>query len=914
LPGSSGSGVNRGVLPLAMSRLKKADEIQQLRRAVGECDARRRALLDSALDSIICTDEQARITDFNAAAERAFRAARSTVLGKDLADVIFPEALRERHRRELFSPVHSGIDVVGNRLETRGQCSDGSEFPAEITVTRTFIQSKRSFTVYVRDLTARKRAEQAVVWLAAVVESSQDAIIGKDLEGKIISWNKGAELMFGYTTQEAVGRHISFLSPLECETPPEVVEELRAGRQIANLETIRMGKGGNLLNVSLTISPVCDSSGAVIGGSVIARDVTASKLLQKALRKANETSVYASPVPIIAADAESLVTLWNPAAERLFGWRESEVLGKPNPIIPAEGVEQATRLHQRLLSGETINNLEVRRVKRDGTVVNVSLSGTPLWGPNRTVRGIIGFLTDITDRKFAEEALRQAEEKYRSIFENSAEGIYQTTPLGEYISANPALARMLGFDSPEELVAARQDMGRQQYVDPELHAEFMRLMQQEGEVNNFDHQARRKDGKVIWVSENAHAIKDEAGQILYFEGTVQDITQQRGMEQQLRQMQKIEAIGRLAGGVAHDFNNILMAISSYAELLARKMEAQDPNRRYVDEIDKAMNRGASLTQGLLAFSRKQLLSPRVVDLNTLIVQQTDMLKRLIGENLELKFSPGTGLGKVKVDPGQLEQVVMNLVINSRDAMPNGGEILIKTSRSGCEEAGKRPIAVVGDCVMLSVTDNGSGMDSETVSHLFEPFFTTKGQGKGTGLGLATVFGIVKQSAGYIDVQSKPGRGTTFRIYFPETQDALQEAGDVLPPSLSGSETVLIVEDEDAVRESIAEYLAENGYRVLVAGRGSEALGIAAQYSQPIHLMLTDLVMPHMSGKELARQIVSLHPEIKAVFMSGYSNNLLSDSQQMLDRKYDLLQKPFRLTELGSFIRRALDRSRAVAAG
>jgi len=897
-----------------MARPEKPDELHRLQHALDECDARRRALLESALDSTICTDEQARITEFNAAAERTFRVARSSVLGKDLADTIFPPALRERHRRELFSSALTGIGVVANRLETTGLSSDGGEFPAEITVTRTVMGEKRAFTVYVRDLTARKRAEQAVVWLAAVVESSQDAIIGKDLDGKIISWNKGAELMYGYTAQEAIGRHITFLAPLDSETPSEILKELREGRQISNLETTRIGKSGNRLNVSLTISPVRGADGTVIGGSVIARDITASKLLQKALRRANETSVYASPVPIIAADATRRVTLWNPAAERLFGWRESEVLGKPNPIVPQEAAEQTSRLYERLFSGETISGMEVKRVKRDGTVVNISLSASPLWGANHTVvRGIIGFLTDITDRKLAEEALRRAEEKYRSIFENSAEGIYQTTPRGEYISANPALARMLGFDSPEELVASRQDIRNQEYVDPELHATFVRSIEDHAAVKNFEYQAYCKDGRVIWVSENAHAIRNADGQIQYFEGTVQDITQQREMEQQLRQMQKIEAIGRLAGGVAHDFNNILMAISSYSELLAKKMDAQDPNRRYVDEINKAMNRGASLTQGLLAFSRKQVLSPRVVDLNELVAEQTDMLRRLISENIELKFIPAKHLGKVKVDPGQLEQVVMNLVINARDAMPNGGDITIKTARSGAEERDTRPLPVAGDCIMIEVSDDGSGMDSETVSHLFEPFFTTKGQGKGTGLGLATVFGIVKQSAGYIDVESEPGRGTTFRIYLPETQDEAQECSELASTSSSGSETILLVEDEDAVRESTAEYLAEQGYRVLIARWGPEALGVAAQYPRPIHLMLTDLVMPHMSGKELAKQVVTLHPEIKTVFMSGYSNNLLSDQQQVLDPQYALLQKPFRLTELGDFIRRALDRSRSTAA-
>ena len=277
----------------------------------------------------------------------------------------------------------------------------------------------------------------------------------------------------------------------------------------------------------------------------------------------------------------------------------------------------------------------------------------------------------------------KAEEKYRGIFENALDGIYQTTRDGKYLSANPALARMLGFDSPEDLIAARHGIGNGEFITPGLHTEVIQLLEQFGAVHNFEYQAHRKDGKIVWISENARAVKDAEGKTLHFEGTVQNITQQRELEQQVRQMQKIEAIGRLAGGVAHDFNNILMAVSSFAELLHRKLPEE--NRKYIDEILKATNRGSSLTQGLLAFSRKQVISPKVVDLNTLIAEQSHMLKRLITENIELKFIPDPAVGRVKVDPGQIEQVVMNLVINARDAMPNGGELIIETANSELDQ-------------------------------------------------------------------------------------------------------------------------------------------------------------------------------------------------------------------------------------
>jgi two-component system cell cycle sensor histidine kinase/response regulator CckA len=489
--------------------------------------------------------------------------------------------------------------------------------------------------------------------------------------------------------------------------------------------------------------------------------------------------VYASPIPIIAADASRRVTIWNPAAEELFGWSEKDVVGQPMPIIPPEEVAAAAALHQRLMSGNTVTGLEVRRRKRDGSVVAVSLSATPLWDASNKVRGIIGFLTDITERKRAEEALRAAEEKYRGIFENALEGVYQSTPDGKYISANPALARMFGFDSPQELIDTRNDITNQEYVTPQSRADFVRELEIRGVVRSFEYQAYRRDGKAIWVSANAHAVRNSEGHILYFEGTVQDITQSRELEQQLRQMQKIEAVGRLAGGVAHDFNNILMAISSYADLLYGKTPEGDARRRYIDEISKATDRAASLTQGLLAFSRKQVISPKVLDLNALVAQQTEMLKRLIPENIELHFLPGESLGRVKVDPGQVDQIVMNLVINARDATPNGGKILIETSNQELDrtDSGPQSSAQSGSYVMIAISDNGCGMSAETQAHVFEPFFTTKEQGKGTGLGLAIVFGIVKQSGGHIFLHSQPDHGSTFKIYLPRVEDAA-EADDI----------------------------------------------------------------------------------------------------------------------------------------
>jgi two-component system, cell cycle sensor histidine kinase and response regulator CckA len=892
-------------------------ELRRTQEALRDSEIRRQALLDYALDCIICANDKVIITDFNPAAERTFQVSRSEAVGEDLPGRIFPPRLRERLRAGLFiCSVAGDIEVIGNRTETTCLRGDGSEFPAEITVTQVIVDKQTSYVVYVRDITARRMAEEQLLRLAGIVESSRDAIIGKDLTGRITSWNKGAEAMYGYPAHEAISRNIRMLAPAErVDEIAWILQCVKEGQSIQGFETVRMTKTGKPVWVSLTVSPVLDSNAIVVGASTIARDITEQKLVEEALRKANETSIYTSPIPIVAADTDGRITMWNPAAETLFGWSEHEVVGKQNPTIRWEGVQESADLRARLLSGQVLSGVEMQRQRRDGSVLEVNLSAAPIKDAKGQIKGVLGFFTDVTEQKQSQEALRIAEQKYRTIFENAVEGIYQRTASGSYLSANPALARMLGFESAEELIPIRTDVTIQKHVNPELYGEFVRAMEEKGSVENFEHQAYRKDGKMIWVSENAHVVRDSMGNILYFEGTIQDITHRRELEQQLQQMQKIEAVGRLAGGVAHDFNNILMAISSYAELLERKV-SDDGSRRYLNEIVKATDRASSLTQGLLTFSREQILSPKLLDLNAVIREQVTMLQRLIPENIELQFLPGESIGAIKADQIQIEQVVMNLVINARDAMPNGGRLVIETSNAVLDEVNcvlPSP-APMKDFVAIVVTDNGCGMTVDTKSRMFEPFYTTKEKGKGTGLGLAIVFGVVKQNGGQISVYSELGLGTTFRIYFPlvarefEQRDRRDEG-----IRMCGTETVLLVEDEESVRESTAEYLTESGYTVLKAKGGPDALQVAEQYCGTIHLLLTDLIMPQMSGRELSERVRKARPELRVVFISGYSNHMLS-TEQVLDPQHVLLQKPFRLDALGKSVREALSSSSSAAAG
>jgi two-component system cell cycle sensor histidine kinase/response regulator CckA len=391
------------------------------------------------------------------------------------------------------------------------------------------------------------------------------------------------------------------------------------------------------------------------------------------------------------------------------------------------------------------------------------------------------------------------------------------------------------------------------------------------------------------------------------EGTLLDITERKNLEEQLRQAQRIEAVGRLAGGVAHDFNNLLTAILGYSDIVLEQLPSGDRLRHYVGEIKKAGERAASLTRQLLAFSRQQVLAPLVLDLNAVVADMEKMLRRLIGEDIELVTVLGHDLARVKADPSQLEQVIMNLAVNARDAMPEGGRLSLATANFLVDEAyAQRHVGLKpGPYVTLTVTDTGCGMDAETLSRIFEPFFTTKEKGKGTGLGLSTVYGVVKQSGGYIEVESEPGRGTAFRVYLPQVEESLTNVKEREPAAApsSGAETILLVEDEESVRTLVESVLRSKGYKVIPAARGDEALALSEQYAQPIALMLVDMVMPRMSGRELARRLAPLHPETKVLFMSGYAGSSASDG---LDADTHFIQKPFTSEALARKVRETLD--------
>ncbi len=637
---SDGYGLGRAI--------QYAIERKVSEKAMRDSEARIRAIIDTALDALIGMNAKGIITEWNPRAEVIFGWARREAIGQNFADLIIPARYREAHERGLRHFMDTGEGpVLNRRVELTGLRRDGTEFPAEFTISPLQRGKTYVFNAFLSDITERKRAEEIRVRLASIVESSEDAIISKTLDGVVTSWNMGAEHTFGHSADEVIGRPIEFLIPQDrLDEESQIIERLKQGERVTHFETIRRRKDGKEINISLTISPIMDGEGRAMGFSEIARD----------------------------------------------------------------------------------------------------------------------------------------------------------------------------------------------------------------------------------------------------------ITEQKSLEAQLRQSQKMEGVGQLAGGIAHDFNNLLTVINSYSAMMLGELDFSNSfARNGIEQIKEAGHRAASLTRQLLMFSRQQVLEPKVLDLNEVVSNIAKMLRRLIGEDITQVLCLHPALGRVKIDPGQMEQVIMNLAVNARDAMPAGGQLTIETENVELDNAYACTHALVqpGSYVMLAVSDTGCGMDAGTQARIFEPFFTTKGPTSGTGLGLATVDGIVKQSGGNISVYSELGKGTTLKIYLPRIEESseLPELGTAPAEIHRGTETVLLVEDDEMVRALAQAILERYGYHVLAARNVHDALRFAQEGPAQIRLLLTDTIMPGMNGPELAKRVQSIRPEIKVLFMSGYTDKVISCTAA-LEPGTAFLQKPF----------------------
>jgi two-component system cell cycle sensor histidine kinase/response regulator CckA len=510
------------------------------------------------------------------------------------------------------------------------------------------------------------------------------------------------------------------------------------------------------------------------------------------------------------------------------------------------------------------------------------------------------------ERKRAENAARQCEERFHDLFENAKDILFTLDLEGQITSLNKSAEEVMGWSRSEALQRNIKSLVAPEHLG--LCGQMMQRIVNEEPLQHFEISMLRKDGRKALLETSARLIRAN-GKKEGVQGIARDVTERRQLENMVRQSQKLEAIGRLSGGLAHDFNNLLCVISGHAEMLSEQLEPASTAAKSVAQIRKATDSAASLTRQLLAFSRKQVFHPQTMDLNAIVVETEKLLGRLIGEHIEFFTALDPALGNVRVDPVQIEQVLVNLILNARDAMPQGGKLTIETSDVELEEKheSKRSIIPAGRYAMFAVTDTGCGMDEETQNRIFEPFYTTKELGKGTGLGLATVYGIVKQSGGFIWVYSEHGRGTTFKVYLPRFDDTTARARSSKRQieACKGTETILLVEDAEPLRTLIREFLKDNGYMVLEAGNGTEAMRIASDFGGPIHLLLTDVVMPKIGGQELAEQLVCIRPAAKVLYMSGYPNDGIVHSG-ILAAGVVLLEKPFTREILSKRVRHVLD--------
>jgi len=551
--------------------------------------------------------------------------------------------------------------------------------------------------------------------------------------------------------------------------------------------------------------------------------------------------------------------------------------------------------------------LEYRIRHKDGTWRVLESTASVIRNAKGDPEKLVVVNRDVTERKRAAEALQRSESSFRSVVEDAPYGIYRANLAGQLILVNPALEKILGYEAREELL--RANLASHIFRFSVEHEKFNQTVVHERYFKDVELEWKRKDGTLITVRCSGWPVKDESGAVAYIEVFAEDVTERRVLERQLRMAQKMEAVGRLSGGIAHDFNNLLGVIIGYSQVLKRSLGPASPSFEHAEEIEKASQRAVSLTRQLLAFSRQQVLDPVILNLNTLVSDMEKMLPRLIGEDIVLQFVLDPELGQVKADPGQIEQVIMNLAVNSRDAMPNGGKLTIQTANVELDLAYTRqhPGSRIGQYVMLAVADTGTGIDPEIQSQIFEPFFTTKERDKGTGLGLATVYGVVKQSGGYIALDSEQGKGARFSVYLPrvEQQVAATEARNSSDSNIRGSETILLVEDAEPLRKLAQMFLQETGYDVLAAADGAEALQTARQCSRPIHLLLTDVVMPGINGRVLAERLSPMQPGMKVLYMSGYTDSFIA-GHGVLEAGTHLLHKPFTQEALAKKVRELLD--------
>jgi PAS domain S-box-containing protein len=760
------------------------------------------------------------------------------------------------------------------------------------------------------DVTERRRAERALAaseeLYRRIVETAHEGVITLDAGGKVTFASQRMADMLGCTPEDLVGQSLEDLIDGDEDTEPLSRGQAALVTGTDGLDCLLRRKNGGRARAVVSTAPRHDAAGAFTGATVFVADITEHRQSEERFRRAFEAG---SVIMFVTSNEHDRIVDANEALLKHLGLPRERVVGR-DPLelglVPDPGSKQRA---ERILSAEgRLRNMTVQYRDRSGdprtlliSVDRIHVGDEPCW---------LTSAVDITEREEAVKALRESEELYAKAFAASPDAVsLMAIPSGEILAVNEGFVSLFDYTKQELLGRTDEQLGL--WWSPEGRNAAHERLSQDGRLHNLEVLCRSKDGRQLPCSLSAEKVVLGGRTCLL--SYLHDLTDQRSAEserlrlvEQLQQAAKMEAVGQLAGGVAHDFNNLLTPILGYSEMLTEMLQPGTSEQHHAAEIAAMGERAAALTRQLLAFSRKQVLRPTVVDLDHILKGLAKMLRRLIDEDVEIEWLLADNLGSVLADPGQLEQVIVNLAVNARDAMPGGGVLSIRTCgrHLGPDQAEALGLKA-GNCVQLEVSDTGTGMDAETRSRIFEPFFTTKAMGRGTGLGLSTVYGIVGQSGGAIEVESRVGQGTTFRILLPEVASPVEQS--VTPPreSAGGYETLLVAEDDETVRALLERVLVAAGYTVLTAATGDEALRLAKDHSEPIHLLLSDVVMPGLHGQGLASELAAIRPETRVLLMSGYSSAPSRDSLGS-PKESPFLEKPFKPHEVCRKVREVLD--------
>jgi PAS domain S-box-containing protein len=799
------------------------------------------------------------------------------------------------------------LDTVGHEVKgllRSGKCKhrkkDGSFIDVEITSFDLDWSGRSARLVLATDITERTRTEERLIRseesYRRLIEESPDAML-VHRDGTIIFANSACARLFGASSaSELRGRqHLDSVHQDDREVVKQRIQEFAHDLESVRRHEIRFLRldGKDFYAETVATSVVYNAELSV---QVTLRDISERLQTEKTLRRSEADLATAQQIAHLGSYEMDLSNLhsfegnplrWSDENFRIFGYEPGQIAVSGATFLGALHPEDTVRIQAELARGIREGNaisLEYRIIRPSGAVRYIH-SRTNVVRDEKTNRltRLVGTTQDITERK-------KAEERFHKAFNANPEPMtIATMSDGLYIDANESFLRITGHRREE--VIGRTSLDLHFWERPEDRAKFIEILTKRGSVRDLEIIFLTKLGEQRTGMILAEIIEID-GQTCVL-AIVKDFTDQKRLEKQLRQSQKMEAIGQLSGGIAHDFNNLLSVIIGYSEAIEESLPPNDPLQRKCEQIKKAGQSAASLTRQLLAFSRQQVLEPKILDLNAIVRNVETMLQRLIGEDMDFSTALEPALASIKADQGQIEQVILNLVVNARDAMPHGGKLRIETANVYLDDAYARrhPPQQAGPYVSLTVSDTGTGMDAETQAHIFEPFFTTKEVGKGTGLGLSTVYGVVRQSGGHIWVYSEMGHGTTFKIYLPLAGQAshVEKANPSPAESVRGTETILLVEDAEPLRELTRGLLAGNGYTVLEAAHPEQAVEIAQMYKGTIHLLLTDMVMPGMNGRVLADKLTSIRPDMKVVFMSGYTGFTHSG---LIDSEFILLPKPF----------------------